>query len=1133
MLVIFEYLDVSMGAAGVETVTILITDLVGSTGLESRIGPGAADELREEHFALLRGALEENRGREIKNTGDGLVAAFNSASEGVSCAVAVQQRFERRNRSAEEQLLIKVGISLGDATASEGDYFGMPVIEAARLCDRAQGGQILAKEVVAHLAGGRQESAFKPIGELELKGLAEALPTIEVSWEPLGEPDRALPVPARLQEMPPGGFVGRAAQRERLSRLFNDASEENRRLALISGEPGIGKTRLSTHTALEAHSEGAVVLYGRCDEELAIPYGPWLEALAHYVEHGPEEVLRAHVERHGGELVRMVPQLAERLHGIPPPRETDADTERYLLWGAVVGLLREAGCEEPLMLILDDLHWADKPTLSLLKHVVSQGQGLRVLLIATYRESDLARGHPLTETLADLHRVQGVERIALDGLDEADIVEIMKRAAGHELDDASRGLAKELLRESDGNPFYTAELLRHLLESGGVYQEEDGHWTVKGELSELGLPASVREVVGRRVERLGEDVHKQLSIAAVIGRDFDVDLLLSVSERSEDELLELLEQGVAASVLVESASVTGRFSFAHALINHTLYEDLGNTRRARLHHRIAHELEELLGDEPGARVSELAHHWSMATDIDLPRATRYARMAGERALAELAPDEGLRWFSQALELQGREAEPDPRERCELLIGLGGAQLQIGDTDSRETLLEASRIASTLADAELAAAAALTNNRGESSSFGQVDKERLIAIERAIELDDPSDPGRRARLLALQAVELLWDADFERRWALANEAVSLARSAGDLRTLAEVLRRAHLALWSSQTLELRSALVAELADCAAKVQDPALQFWAHGAEQVVYAEKGDFAGLQDALRNEQSIAEELGQPTLRWVATWHAAAWQLLRGDLEDAERLAERAFAIGQEGGEPDAAFTYGAVLTTVRLHQGRGEEIVGMLEQSVSAYPGIAAWSAGLASVLCWLDRRAEAAAILERATSERFEHVLPGVGDLTALVLYAEAATHTGDSDAASMLYELIERRSDQIDWTGTNGYGHARMYLGLLAVVLGNHEQADAHLAFACEFQETNGMLLWAARAHLGWAEALDARGQSAPARDHAVRTLELSREHGYGLFEARAAAILTPHSTAETDATLMPEEGLEPPTRGLSF
>jgi class 3 adenylate cyclase len=283
----------------VETVTVLITDLVGSAGLESRIGPGAADELRDEHFALLRNAIEQSAGRELKNIGDGVIAAFDSALQAVACAVSVQQRIDRRNRSADEQLLVKVGISLGDATSSGGDYFGIPVIEAARLCERAQGGQILAKEIVAHLAAPRHGGPFRSLGDLPLKGMPDAVSTVEVGWEPLGA-EGALPLPPRLQEVPPGGFVGRARERERLAELLSQASQGNRRLVLISGEPGIGKTRLSTHTALAARSQRAAVLYGRCDEELAIPYGPWIEALTHYVEHGPEETLRAHAQRHGG-----------------------------------------------------------------------------------------------------------------------------------------------------------------------------------------------------------------------------------------------------------------------------------------------------------------------------------------------------------------------------------------------------------------------------------------------------------------------------------------------------------------------------------------------------------------------------------------------------------------------------------------------------------------------------------------------------------------------------------------------------------------------------------------------------------------------------------------------------------------
>jgi class 3 adenylate cyclase/tetratricopeptide (TPR) repeat protein len=1086
----------------VETVTVLITDLVGSTGLMSRIGPRAADELRQEHFALLRGAIEESRGREVKTTGDGVIAAFDSASQAVSCAVVMQQRVERSNGKSEEQLLIKIGISLGDATASDGDYFGMPVIEASRLCDHAQGGQILANEIVAHLAGGRAESSFRSVGPLELKGLPEAVATVEVAWEPLREEGPSLPLPPRLQEMPPGGFVGRLPERERLTQLFNEASRGNRRLALVSGEPGIGKTRLSTHTALDARSRGAVVLYGRSDEELAIPYRLWIEALTHYVEYAPQAVLRAHVERHSGELTRMVPRLTERLPEVPPPRETDPETERYLLWGAVVGLLREASASEPLVLVLDDLHWADKPTLQLLKYLVSEGQGLGVLIIATYRESDLARGHPLSDALADLHREQGVERIALKGLEEQNIAELMERAAGYELDEASRGLAKALFRETDGNPFYTAELLRHLLESGGIYQQEGGRWSVRGSLSELGLPESVREVLGRRVARLGDEAREALSLAAVIGRDFEVDLLVRVSGHSEEQLLELLEEAVAASVLTESASVPGRFSFAHALINHTLYEDLGTTRRARLHRGVAEALEQCLGAEPGARVSELAYHWAKATTaVDPTKAVTYARLAGERALDELAPDEALRWFGQALELQGQEAEAEPKDRCELLIGLGEAQRQTGERAYRDTLLDASRIASALADTDLAARAALANNRGFFSVIGELDQERLRAIERAIELDEPLHPARRARLLALQAQELSWDLDVARRKALADQAISLARGAGDVRTLWEVLRGAYWACWSADTLELRTELARELCDHAATLGDPALQLWAHDIEGDVYIERGELTRAQVAQERARLIAEELGQPTLKWFAMFRIAARKVMDGDLVAGERLAERTFQIGRDAGQPDAVLIYSAQLVLIRTYQGRAQEIIEMVEQSVSAYHAVEAWRAALAQALCALDRRGEARAILQRAASDRFDHV-----PRTALALYAQVAVETEHADAASILYGLMEPWAEQVDWNAAVGLGHMRMWLGLLASVMGEHERADRHLAFACEYQETNGLLLWAARAHLGWAEALARRGARNEAQKHATRALELSREHGYGAFEARAAAIV---------------------------
>ena len=587
----------------IETVSILISDLVGSTGLESRVGPAAADELRHEHFSLLREAISESGGREVKNTGDGLVAAFASASSAVDCAVAMQQRFERRNRHAAEQLLIRIGIGLGEATAEGSDYFGMPAIEAARLCDKAPAAGILMTELVRAICG-RGEHRFSPVGALELKGIPEPVEAFEVGWQPAERPPSEIPLPRRLQGVPPIGYVGRQGERAKLDEMLGEARAGALRIALVSGEPGIGKTRLATHAALEAHAAGACVLFGRSELDLRVPYGAWAKALSDYVEHAPQEVLRRHVARMGGEVARLAPQLRARLPDAPAPQETDPETERYLLFGAVANLLKEASNHDPVVLILDDLHWVDKPSLALLKYLVLAGAEAALLVIGTYRESDIVRGHPLSELLADLRKEEGVERIALEGLAEQDVVSLIEAAAGHDIGEPGLALAREIRRESSGNPFFIAELLRHLDESGAINQDESGRWALAGDLSELGLPQSVREVIGVRIERLGEAA-KVLQVAAVIGRDFDLDLLARVTEQPEDELLEQLECAVEASVLQEAALV-GRFSFSHALVNHTLYEELGATRRARLHRRVAEALEEILespasasGSSPG------------------------------------------------------------------------------------------------------------------------------------------------------------------------------------------------------------------------------------------------------------------------------------------------------------------------------------------------------------------------------------------------------------------------------------------------------------------------------------------------------------------------------------------------------
>jgi class 3 adenylate cyclase len=1100
-------------AESVELATILLTDLVGSTRLATSVGPVRADDLREEHFGLLRDAIASSGGREVKNTGDGLMVAFSSASAAIRCAVAMQQRFERRYRQAEQRLHIRIGLGAGESTVRDGDYFGMPSIEAARLCAEAPADGILISALVQTLAGRCDGVEFGSAGAFELKGFDKPVEALSVLWSPLAEetasPSR-WPLPALLRSVPPVAYVGRVHERAALEEAMTLARSGQRQVVLLSGEPGIGKTRLASFGAHHAHAEGFAVVWGACTEELAVPYEPWIGLCTQLVEYAPEELIAQHVRHHAGELSRLARNLGDRGGDVPRPQSSDPETERYLLFNAVVGLVADVSEFVPLCVVLDDLHWADAQSLALLKHLLRASGQNSLQVIATFRDSDLGADHPLTAVLADLRSLQHVQRIALHGLRAGDVAEMMGSVAGHELDSDAIDLADRIAAETDGNPFFVGEILRGLIESAAlVFDEVTQRWSVDSS-ADAALPESVREVIERRVERLGGEALEALRVAAVIGREFDLELLLATVELDEGRLLDQLEAAVAASVLAESSEHVGRFRFVHALINQTLYEGIGATRRARMHQRVAQALELLYGSDPDEHVAELALHWRLAAmPVDQSKAAAYALKAGQRALRKLAPAEALKFFTDAVELTRDSAG---RERCEALIGLGAAQAQMGVAAFRETLLEASHIASQLEDGELAARAALANNRGFYSAVGAVDDERLAAIERALELDDPPNLARRARLLALEAQELSWEPDFARRRALAEEAIELARAAADEVSLVEVVFDASYALWSAQTLELRAALAEELLRRADKLGDPDLRARAANVELLVSVEQGEIARAHAALERMQSIASELGHPTRTWQAEFHAAGLALLRGDLAGGERLAKRAFETAQEAREPDGAFFYSAQLGPARLFQGRGEEIIGALEQGAEAYPAVPAWRAAIAAFFCWLDRREQAARILERAASDKFAHVLPAGNDLSALVLYAETAFQTGDADSATTLYRLIEPWADQVDWNGAVGYGHARLYLGLLASILGDHERADENLSFAREFHEANQMPLWTARTYLGWAEALAARGDSVTARTYAAKALELSREHGYGLFEPLAVALIETCSVA---------------------
>jgi hypothetical protein len=884
-------------------------------------------------------------------------------------------------------------------------------------------------------------------------------------------------------------------------------------VVLVSGEPGIGKSRLASFSAHGAHGEGFAVLWGACSEELAVPYEPWISVCSQLVEHAPSEVLERHVERHGGELARLTRELKRRLPEVPEPESSDPETERFLLFSAVAGALVELAAAVPVCLVLDDLHWADAQSVALLKHVVSAAESCAVQVIVAFRDSDLDKDHPLGTVLADLRRIEGVERIALQGLGAAEVSEVMAAAAGHDLDADALVLAEEIASETDGNPFFVGEVLRSLVESGRLlYDSTTQRWSVDRS-APLGLPDSVRDVIARRVERLGNETREMLTLAAVIGRSFELELLARLIDTTESKLLDRLEAAVAASLLDESTERVGRFRFVHALINQTLYERLGATRRSAMHHRVAVALEDLYGQDPGEYDAELALHWRLATvATSRPKAAQYAARAGQRALDALAPAEAAKLFADALDLLG---PGEDAERCRALIGLGKAQQLTGDPAYRATLLHAAQIASSLGAADLAAAAALANTRGFSSIIGDLDDERVDAIERALELDDRTDAGRRAQLLALESQELLYERDRTRRQALATEAIALARDIGDPRVRARVLQHAFHGLSGPDMVAVRADLANDLLASAQSAEDRALEFWANFLLQHVSYETGDFARVQVARDSQQELAAALAQPTLSWIAQVGVAAWAALEGDLVAGEGLARQALELGELAGQQDALQVFGAYRALVRTFQGRGDErLIELSRQAADAHPRMAVWSASTAHYEANFGSREAASALLRDAVESRLERVGWDLLRLVTLMFYADAASRLQARDAAALVHELMTPWHDQFVWDGALGYGHVRLWLGVTAATLGRDGEADEHFAFSCRFHDDSGLKLWSARSHLGWAEALAARGERVRAQEHASRALELARTYGYGLVEALAAPIAGVGAVART-------------------
>jgi tetratricopeptide (TPR) repeat protein len=423
---------------------------------------------------------------------------------------------------------------------------------------------------------------------------------------------------------------------------------------MLTGEPGIGKTRTTREFADFARQAGAAVLWGACYEgEWAPPFGPFAEAIAAYSGTTDAERLRADLGPGCAAIARLVPVLRDALPGIPEPASLQPEEERFRLLDAVSQFLIALAARAPVVLVLEDLHWADKGTIAMLRHVARFAARHPILVVGNYRDVELGRHHPLSDALGGLARETSYDRIALRGLAVEDVDRLLETIANETVPEP---FVAALSRETNGNPFFIREVLLHLAEEGTIVRE-DGHWTARVAIEAMGIPESVRQVIGRRLARLSPNANRLLTAATAFSNVFPFAVLAAVVGGDEAGALDAIDEALEAQ-LVRPAGPTDTYEFTHALIRHTLYSELSPSRQVRLHRQVAEAMERLYGAGAAAHAAELAYQY--ARSAVLPGADRgadYALLAAERAQRACAHDELAAHLRIALDLL---PETDPR-----------------------------------------------------------------------------------------------------------------------------------------------------------------------------------------------------------------------------------------------------------------------------------------------------------------------------------------------------------------------------------------------------------------------------------------------------------------------------------------
>jgi DNA-binding CsgD family transcriptional regulator len=865
--------------------------------------------------------------------------------------------------------------------------------------------------------------------------------------------------------------VGRHREIEALCTALDAACAGGGRLVLLAGEPGIGKTRTALELTTHATNNDARIVWGRCHEEAgAPPYWPWVQILRAMASARDANELSNDLGAGASDIADIVPDIRARLPDLDPPAMlSDPSETRFRLFGSIARFLVNTSRRQAMVLVLDDLHWADVPSLRLLEFLAQEMADSRLLVVGTYRETELSRQHRLSDTLGALTRVPHALRLHLSGLNADDVRRFVASSAGMV---PPAWLTSAIHSQTEGNPLFVREVVRFLAQEGHF----SGAASAGGAPQAIRLPEGVREVIGRRLNLLPAACNEILATAAVIGREFTLDVLVRASQpRTEETVLEALDEAIAAHIVEETGP--GLYQFTHALVRITLYDELRTGLRRRLHHTVGEAIEAVHRRDLEPILADLAHHFrASGLGRDVERAIGYSTRAAQSADAAVAFEDAINLIQNALDMLDTLSDDDPERRCGLLLLLGDAQRKANDfPQALETLRAAADIARSRRMHVALADAAFIYADITWRDTTHMDQRSGAFLEEALDGLPETETGLRIRLMGSLARDRLHTGRVDESKALATQAIAMARSLGDPAALATSLAgMADFPWYPHETVQLL-AEVREMAEMGERANLLEVALRGHFRRVSLLLELGDMRESVAATETIGRLNARLRQPFFTVWELGLKATMALMRGALDEAEQLILQSVRI-QLPLKTQITDPVSLLIFTLRREQGRLRELGPMVAMFVRQNTGISTWRPGLALLYVELGDLEAARAVFADLATDDFES-LPRDGRWATCIMYlAEVCAALADTASASVLYRFLlpwEGRNIVMGG-GTGFWGSSDRFLGLLATVGGRWRDAERHFVEALAMNERVGALAPLAHTHCDFADMFLRRG-----------------------------------------------------------